>query len=315
MNKLVMLVRRELWEHRSLWIVPLVMAGVLMLVVAIGGFHFSDKDFSFGPNDAAAHLEHVPPEQRAEMLEKLTPDAEKRKVLYAVVIGMPTMIMLLALGVVVFFYLLDALLQERKDRSILFWKSLPVSDSQVVASKAATGLLIAPAITLVIAAVMQILFGSIVWLRMHNTLLGGLLPAWDVMAWLRIQIDLLMLVVTVILWYAPIAGYLLLVSVWARKNAFLWAVLPWPALLLIEKLILNSSKVAEFLGSRFGGVFREMAFGDRQMNGWEDRAPSFGEVASHIGNVFTSLELWLGLAAAALFFVAVVRIRRYRDEN
>src|SRR5689334_22415266 len=125
-NNIMMLVRREIWEHRSLWIVPLVIAGVLIVLAAIGGVHFNDHgNFWIGTGPDPSAFEGLPPEERARVLESMTPKEAVRKVIISGVFGGLITVQLVALGVVVFFYLLDCLLAERRDRSILFWKSLP----------------------------------------------------------------------------------------------------------------------------------------------------------------------------------------------
>jgi len=98
------------------------------------------------------------------------------------------------------------------------------------------------------------------------------------------------------------------VSVWARKNAFLWAILPISALELMEGLLLHSSHVARFIGHRFGGVFEVIGFGDPR------QVESLSDFAAGAGRVFTNYETWLGVLAAAALLFAVIRIRRYRDD-
>jgi len=211
----------------------------------------------------------------------------------------------------VFFYLLDSLLQERKDRSILFWKSLPVSDTEVVISKAATGLLLTPLFVLVVSALTQILVGTVLWLRFHGTPIGQQFAPWDIGLWLQVQVAFLALVPAVVVWYLPIAAYLMLVSVWARKNAFLWAVLPVAAIQLVEALILHSHHFAEFVGRRFAGVFMVMDL----PKGEEIAESPLATFLLHVGKVFTNYETWVGALAAIAIFVVVIRIRRFRDDS
>jgi ABC-2 type transport system permease protein len=302
-NTLLMLVRREVWENRSLWITPLVIMGVILLAAAFGGIHSngSDSHFVFGPQPTDEELQGL-----------LSKSADKREAIYGMTIATFTMMQLFTLGIVVFFYLLDSLLSERKDRSILFWKSLPISDTQVVASKLLTALVAAPIYVLLVSAATQLLFALVWSLRFGGTTLGQILMPWDGGVWLQVQAGFVTLVPAVLLWYLPIAGYLLLVSVWARRNAFLWAVLPPVAILMVEGLLLRSSSFADFLGHRFGGVFEIMDFHEANM---VDTENALGIFVSHVGNVFTHHETWLSVLAAAAMFVAVVRIRRYRDDS
>ena len=297
-QKVVMLIRREVWENRSLWIAPLVLSGVILFAAAFGGVHFGQGDAPWFGHNSPETLNHFDAGQ------------DKRGAIYGTAMATLTVIQLIVLGVVVFFYLLDSLQTERKDRSILFWNSLPISDTEVVTSKALTGLVVAPLYVLAVSAATQLLFGIVWYLRMGHSFPANLLVAFDGAAWLQVQVACLALVSTVVLWYLPIAAYLLLVSVWARKNAFLWAILPWVALEMIEGLLMQSHHIADFLARRFGGVFLVM-----DLHGARTEAPELGEFLRHLGNVFVSGEMWLGTLAAAGIFFAVVRIRRYRDDS
>jgi ABC-2 type transport system permease protein len=297
-NKVLMLVRREVWENRSLWIAPLAIAGVILISAA----------FSATPFDNDERAPWMVPGSGPEELAHLNV-SDKGNLVYAGVLSMLTVVQLFTLGIVVFFYLLDCLMAERKDRSILFWKSLPISDTEVVTSKALTSLVAAPLYVLAVSAVTQILFGLIIWARFHDSAFGGIIVPWPVGVWSQVQVGFLALVPAAVLWYLPLAGYLMLVSVWARKNAFLWAVLPPAAVLLVEALITHTHHFADFLGRRFVGLFMIMDF----EHGAHE--PTLAAALEHVGRVFTHYETWLGVLVAAGFLVAVVRIRRYRDDS
>jgi ABC-2 type transport system permease protein len=303
MNKLLMLVRREYWENRSLWIAPLVIAGIILISAAFGGIHTGDQGaFSFGSSDGPSETE----------IAALAGSLDKREMIYGTTIMAFTAFQLVVLGFVIFFYLLDSLLSERKDRSILFWKSLPVSDSQVVGSKVLVALVTTPIYVLLVSAVTQLAFAVVWWLRMRGGPLAELLMPFDASVWAQVQGGTWILAFVTILWYLPIAGYLLLVSVWARRNAFLWAVLPIVGILLTEGLLMRSHRFADFLGRRFTGVFKIMGFE-------HDTIPDDGSALvlfmKHAAAVLSTWETWIGVAVAAAAFVAVVRIRRYRDDS
>jgi ABC-2 type transport system permease protein len=290
-TNILMLVRREIWEHRSLWIVPLALAGVILVIAAFGGVHFGDgnNNFSFGSRD---HLENLSPSEREHLLAKMNPGEGTRQM--------------------VFFYLLDALLAERRDRSILFWKSMPISDGQVVASKALTALAVAPAFVFVVSAVLLLVFAGVVSLRL------GELPfnPWSASVWLQVQAVMLGFIPMVVLWYLPLAGYLMVVSVWVRKNAFLWAVLPPIGLLLIEGMITHTDYVAEFLGERFAGFIEVMNPGTlRHLDNVENSDLALSASYKLMGQVFADPEIWIGTAAGLALIYLAVRIRRFRDDS
>ena len=311
MNNILWLIRREFWENRALWIAPLAIAGVILVLTAFGGVHIGEKEqFWFGTG--ASDLEQMSPAEREHMKNALSEVSDKGQMIYAFTMSMLTFVQLFALVWVVFFYLLDSLLAERKDRSILFWKSLPVSDTEVVSSKLLTAIVAAPVFVLLLSAVVQVLFRLVLWARFGGTIVGDVMPVFDAGVWLQVQVASWAMTFAAIVWYLPLVGYLLLVSVWARRNAFLWAVLPPVAMLTIEAMLSRTNHVAEFLGRRFVGHLDLMDFS--RFEGSSDM-PGLGELLSHIARVFQSFETWVGVAVAAAFIVVTIRIRRFRDDS
>src|SRR5207247_1369319 len=137
-----------------------------------------------------------------------------------------TAIMLILTAFIVgVFYCLDALHGERRDRSILFWKSLPVSDFTTLLSKATIPLLVLPLVTfaIVIAAQLVMLLWTSVVLITHGM---GPASTWTYFPLFQQSIILLYGLVAIALWHAPIYGWALLVSGMVRRATFLWAVLP-----------------------------------------------------------------------------------------
>ncbi len=252
-------VRRELWENRSIYIAPLAVAGVFLF-----GFLISTI--------------HLPSRMRA--LSALDP-AQQREAI-AMPFDIAAALLMLTQLLVGAFYCLDALHGERRDRSILFWKSLPVSDLTTVLSKASIPLVVLPLLTFTITVAMQLI--------------------------MLVQMSLLLLyhLVTVhALWPAPIYAWLLLVSGWARRAAFLWAVLPLLAIGVFEKIVFHTSHFAAMMGNRMSGGGAE-AF---TMPGTFPMDPM-----THLtpGHFLSSPDLWIGLAIAAAFLAAAVRLRRYQ---
>jgi ABC-2 type transport system permease protein len=316
MNSMIWLIRREVWENRSLWIVPLVIAGVILVAAAFGGIHVGDKGnfWMSGDSESGIHIsEHDRENIRSAMA---TAPLDKKQVIYAITLSTFTAVQLFSMSIVLFFYLLDSLLSERKDRSILFWKSLPVSDAQVVISKLLTAAVVTPVFVLLVSSLLQVLFAGVWSVRFSGTVLGDALMAWDAGVWLKIQASFLLFLASGILWFLPIIAYLMVVSVWARRNAFLWAVLPPVAILAIEGMILQSNHFGEFLGRRFVGIFQIMEEGAGRVSGsGAEGMPTVGEVFDAVTVVFTHYETWLGVLAAAAMIFAAIRIRRYRDDS
>jgi ABC-2 type transport system permease protein len=113
------------------------------------------------------------------------------------------------------------------------------------------------------------------------------------------------------LWHAPLFAWLLLVSGWARRATFLWAVLPWLAIAAIEKIAFNTAYFAQMLGRRVGGSFEEAFVVVNYPKGTHvpvvDRLTELDPL-----KFLSSPGLWIGLLVAAAFLTAAVRLRRYR---
>jgi ABC-2 type transport system permease protein len=270
-------VRRELWENRSIYIAPLAVAAVLVFafLIATIGRAMSIPD----------------PARRLTVLSEPNSFAELVIMGTAFIVGV--------------FYSLEALHAERRDRSILFWKSLPVSDLTTVLSKASIPLVILPLLSFVITLATQLimlLLGSAVMLG------SGLRVAtlWTQVPLFRMSLMLLYHLLAVhVLWYAPIYGWLLLVSGWARRAAFLWAALPWLAIGVVEKIAFNTSHFAALLGYRISGDAAGGSFAADNVS---------MDPLMHLtpGRFLSTPGLWIGLAVAAAFLAAAVRLRRYQ---
>jgi len=272
-------VQRELWESRSIYIAPLAVAGLILFGFLISTIHLSGK-------------------VRAAM----TLDPIQQHDLLAQPYDFAALLIMATTFVVAVFYCLDALHGERRDRSILFWKSLPVSDITTVLSKASIPLVVLPLLTFAITVVVQ----WIMVLMSSAVLLGsGLSVAtlWTPLSLSQSWLGLLYHLVTVhSLWYAPIFGWLLLVSAWARRAPILWAVLPILAISLVEKIAFNTTHFAAMVANRIaGGAEAVTVPGGSPMDPMTHLTP---------GHFLASPGLWIGLAMAAAFLAGAVRLRR-----
>jgi ABC-2 type transport system permease protein len=274
-------VRRELWENRSIYVAPLIAAGV----------------FLFGFLINTTILRH-----RLHGTWTVSPELQHHHMAHSYELAAA---LIMGTGMIVgIFYCLDALYGERRDRSIFFWKSLPVSDLTTVLSKLTVPLVILPLLTFVISIVTQ----WIMLLVSCVVLLGSgasLATLWTDAFSLRFSLILLYHIVTVHgLWYAPLYGWLLLVSAWARRAPFLWAFLPPFVICGVEKLAFNSTHLLAILEYRVTGPQASPA---AQPGGTMDAMASLTAV-----RFFTTPGLWTGLALAAVFLAAAVRVRRCR---
>ncbi len=271
-------IRRELWENRSIYLAPLAAAAVFMC-----GFLIS--------------LIGLPSKMRALSALNLAQGHANTPYEYAAVLVMGTAF------IVGIFYSLEAFYGERRERSILFWKSLPVSDLTTVLSKLAVPLVILPLLSFAISAVTQLLM----LLLSSAVLLGnGLSVAtlWGHASFFHFSLMLFYHIVTIHgLWYAPLYGWLLLVSAWAPRAPFIWAFLPPFVIVGVEKLTFNTAYFFEMLRGRLMGPEAPTSAGGNPMD----------VMVAHTPLQFLSEPgLWTGLALAALFLAAAARLRRYR---
>jgi ABC-2 type transport system permease protein len=202
------------------------------------------------------------------------------------------------------FYCLDALHGERRDRSILFWKSMPVSDRTTVLSKATIPLLVLPLIIFAMMVATQFLM--LLWSSVVLLPSGLAATTWTRFNLFQQSLILLYGVIAAALWHAPIYGWLLMISSWAGRATFLWAFLPLFAIGALEKIVFNNSHFASLMLYRFVG-YVAIAFAVRKGG----RIDSLSQLTA--GRFLSTPGLWIGLAFAAIFLAAAVRLRRYRE--
>lgn len=275
--------RRELWENRFLYIAPLIVTALVLFATAVNTIGLPKK------MRAAAAL--GTPEAYAALVKPFS--------------MAPAPIMLAAF-LVAFFYCLDALHGERRDRSILFWKSMPVSDRTTVLSKAGIPLLFLPLLAYALSVITQVLL-----LQLSAMVLLGSghspLPLWTELRFFQGLVIMFYGLFVHVLWFAPLYGWLLLVSAWARRSPLLWAVLPPLAVAIVERILFNSTAFAALLKYRFTGAM-QLAFTSHGQHGNVERLSQLDPA-----RYLSAPGLWAGLLFAAVCLAAAVRLRRKRE--
>src|SRR6202044_295481 len=279
-------VQRELWENRSIYIALLAASAVYLIGYTISLFWVPRGMHGMGADESTPLIVQLAmPYAHAQMLLALT----------AFLVGI--------------FYSLDALHGERRDRSILFWESLPVSDLTTVLSKASVPLVILPLLVFVITIAVQ----WIMFLLSNAVLLMS--GASHATPWappvFEMEVVLLYSVIVITLWHAPIYCWFLLVSGWARRATFLWAVMPPLALAAVEYTAFRTLHVGSVLQDRLFG-FATGAFDLKDKNGVPIDAHFIPLAQLAPGRFLSSPGLWFGLIIAAVFLAAAVRLRRHQ---
>lgn len=285
-HKLLWSVRRELWESRFVYVAPLAVAGVFLFGFLI-------------------RIVRLPAQVRAA--SALDPMHFRHVV--AIPYDFAAGLMMLTTILVSLFYCLDALHSERRDRSILFWKSLPVSDRTTVLAKACIPFVILPVLATVLGSalhlIMLIVSSAVLWGSGQSV--AGL---WTELPWFRMSLLLFYHIITAhTLWPAPIYSWLLLVSGWARRAAFLWATLPVIAITALEQLVFHTWHFAALVGQRLIGAGPETTITPPNVFPTNPMA--------HImpGMFLANASLWIGLALAGMFLALAIRLRRSAGPN
>ena len=290
---LLTLMRREFWEHRALWLCPLVVAGVLVLSAVL----------------VRARVD-------ADDLAQLGPFASQQKVaLFTIAQWALSMPLALAASIVLCFYALDCLYAERKDRSILFWKSLPVSDGMTVASKALVAIVVVPLGVYVLAALTGLAFSALFTVRAAVGYAPPVL-SWNGLEWLRTEFALLLMTILGVLWTAPVTGYLILVSALSRRSPLVWALVPPLVGSLLERIVFGTHYLWSFLIYRIAGIWHILGLEHTHIVSHHSLRP-FGTLLEELNwrAGFGSIDLWLGVVATVAMLYVAVRLRRYHDDS
>jgi ABC-2 type transport system permease protein len=305
----IALIKRELLEHRSIFIAPFVIALVVALFAIMGQVTVSGHDQAGKALDigilAATNLG----------------DKERSAIISGIMVS-TSIPLVLTMWILTIFYSLDSLYAERKDRSILFWRSLPLTDAETVFSKLLTALLVIPLITFAVIAVTHlfVLIATSIWLGARGANVWHLI--WTAIPFVDNWSATLVFMLALSLWLSPFVGWFLFVSAFTKRSPLLMASLPIAILPILEGIVFKTSVFAE--------AFFVRSFKIPLLPGWENFYSVFqkGEHLQMIegaslslwslvdlGQFLSSLGLWVGIIVTGLFVAAAIYVRRYRDDS
>lgn len=313
------LLKREFWENRGgfFW-APVITGGifvVLNLILAVIGSIAARGAMSengFGMDES--------PEKANQILGGLGD---------GMLLGGVTLTCVV-LAFVVFFYALGTLYDDRRDRSVLFWKSLPVSDTHMVLSKLAWALVLAP----LLAVGVGIVIGVALWLIFALTATVNGLPVGAAVFThshpLRIIGGVLASLPVYVFWALPAVGWLMFCSAWSRSKPFLWAVLlPVLACVIISMTdilpgleirhdIIWYTVVYRGLASVIPGAWFPTLPGgaitpNDGINSPDDLANAIDLTRSW--QAFATADLWIGAAIGVALIVGAIYLRRWRESE
>ena len=318
MNAFMTLIKREYWEHRGgFFKTPIWLSGIFLLLVAMAGITGKSAMIRF---DGSDHMV----EGGLKYLETQATPEQLRMGTDALLYGTGS-IFGFVMFIVLVFYCLGALYDDRRDRSVLFWRSLPVSDLNTVLSKVTTVMLVGPMIYLAAIILFQLVLlgvvGLIILFQGGSPMNLVWLPAEPLTYWARLFVALLLHA----LWLLPLYGWLLLVSSWARSRPFLWALLVPAALSLLEVWFhaTASLKVGHQLGdlllsrlsTGIAPLSWKMTDGDEVVMIGSTNDPGLSTEWSVIMERLYTLDMWVGVVVGIAFIAGAIWIRRYRDDS
>ncbi|MDR0182283.1 hypothetical protein [Lysobacter arvi] len=326
-----MLLRREFWEHKGgfLW-APLVAGGIL-LVLTLMGIGAGEVLLRKVPDRATINVEggsfQVNGLDLSQLTAKMSPSElhEFGGVIDAS-LYMAASWPFIVLAFVVFFYCLGSLYDDRRDRSVLFWKSLPISDRDTVLSKVASATLMAPAIAAVTAV--ATVLGSMVVYSFAVMLHGGnpITMLWGPASPMKVSLHLLASIPVYALWALPTVGWLMLCSAWAKSKPFLWAIMipvfagifvSWFDLMQLFDLetgwFWKNVVARSLLSVAPGSWFDAAQIGDIDVDG--PQAVHSVLSLRTMYSVLATPQLWVGALAGAVMIFGAIRLRRWRDEG
>jgi ABC-2 type transport system permease protein len=312
------LIRRELWEHRGGFVyTPLIVGAALVVMVLMGAG--SAWFWQLKIDGAGAMAEGA-----LKLAETKVPAEQLRLGVQGFLLG-TGLVWQAVLFFILFFYCIGALYDDRRDRSVLFWKSMPVSDLETVASKLVCALLVAPALALAGMAVSHLLLLLVVGLLVAAHGGSPMALVWAHANPLPVWGSLIAAQGVNVLYLLPLYGWLFMAGAFARGKAFLWAVLPPVVLAVIESFVgftanFSLSKIIfEFFARRAAAGVAPLSFSADFGNEGSFSAglpgtryaADLSQVLDRIG----SADLWIGVAIGLTFLAAAVWLRRYRDES
>ena len=319
MNTFPTLLKREFWEHKGgmLW-APVVVGGLMLgagaasmfigLAAKTGGIHVNGENIVID----GANISQATQTQMAEGLA------------FAIIPSMAPLAAVLAF--VLLFYALGSLFDDRRDRSVLFWKSMPVSNTATVLSKLVSMALVAPLITALVGIVVATLVALLAALSLSAFGVSVFQELLTTGEFYLAPLAVLAVIPVYALWVLPSIAWCMAVSAWAKRAPFLWAVgtpvlagilLSWQQAMFDRDLGADwfwEHIVGRLFGSFLPGMWFAFSGNAERIDSFQPTDQSVFELVSMSYGSLTSPSLWIGLAAAAALVAVAIRLRRWRED-
>jgi ABC-2 type transport system permease protein len=323
-SKFQWLVRREFWEYRGGFFWAQVITAMIIIAIAFLMLITAEVTaHQHGISINAFQIQQIQDALRAQDVEKVYAGLDAALLALCLMNS-------IVLFFVTFFYCLGALYNDRADRSVLFWKSLPLSDLESVLAKLATVTLVAPAIAVAVMILLQLSFLLLmtIFALFHGFGEIGLL--WSPSHLLQMWMHLIVRIPVNSLWALPCIGWLFLCSSFVRSKPFLWAMmLPVMSGIVVSFMGLMNAFSLTSAWWWWNIVFRSMLSLIPGSWLWLNTNPSalirmtgnnpeeFTDrmlSLSALGNQMVSPNLWIGVGVGVVMIAASIYLRRQRIE-
>jgi len=299
MTILFTMIRREIQEHKLAFIyAPFIVALILCLVIIsvyLGLTDIQTTNFNFSTE--------IYDENFREGMLQATPEAKTAVVRAGLlVLGLP---ILLTVGFGLLAYSLSTFADERKDRSLIFWRSLPVSDLTTVMSKLIFLVVVIPLLVIPNLFLLQfiaLLSASIYFVSNDIVSFSYVWTSYFITDWFRIIFSLW----AQTLWSLPIFLWLMLAGTYSRKPV-IGAVVPLVALVVLEGIIFKANNIQEFIENRLGFWTRSDTF---PIEYAETRVVDISDIYL----LFTTQAFWIGILASAVLIAGIVYTRSTNND-
>jgi ABC-2 type transport system permease protein len=234
-------------------------------------------------------------------------------------LSMPTTIFAIGAWILIVFYSLDALYTERKNKSILFWRSLPLTETETVLSKLITAMFVIPIVSFAIAAMTHIvlLILASFWVMSVGADAGHLI--WSSVPLFDVWLGTFIVAIAMMFWLSPFVGWFLFVSAFARRSPFLIATMGIILLPIVERIVSPTSFFRDAIWERtFTPPLADLdfvKFMDDDLH--VEMTPDLVSIVSAIDiqGFVSSPSLWAGIVVCGLFTTAAIYVRRFRDDS
>ena len=291
---------REIQEHKVAFVyAPFFVSIILCLVIAsvyFGGTNIQTDQFNFS-------TEYYDEEIRQAMQSVSSVSRIDIVRTGLLVLGFP---ILLTVGFGLLAYSLSTFADERKDRSLIFWRSLPVSDLTTVLSKVFIVTLIVPLMVLPYIILLQLVSmtsASIFFATNDIVSFGWLWGSYIFTDWFRIIFSLW----AQSLWSLPLFLWLMLAGTYAARP-IAGAIVPPVILIVLEGIIFKTNLVLEFIENRIGFWSRADSFPKEYQ---ELRVVDVSDILL----LFSTQAFWIGILASAILVAGIVYVRSSNSDH